>query len=215
MAQRKKTDFDYLMDEIYEFVDRAVGTLNRYYISQFNKLKTVPADEINTLRAVKEVYEAVDQRTREYYLMIARKVYVTVAKYYGFEIPFEVLGVDWVARILEGFDPVTKYVYIHEVDRKSARTFEAMIASEIRTQEIENGLRQWYRQAKQYADNIVKEAIDELFEENDVEYVRWVTELDGKACAQCEDLHGKVFKKGTTSPPIHYGCRCYLEKVDE
>ena len=204
----KRDDFGLLMDDIYDFTDKIVGTLSRIYIGKFNKLKNISYQELNIMQSVKVVYEEVDLRTREYYLLLAKKVYKLISEYYDFEFIEEVLTMDWIVKQLELYDPVTKYVYIHEVERKSARLAEALIASENKVAEIERGRNLWYRQAKQFADNIVNAAVMQAYDDNDVEYVQWVTEDDERVCAACDALEGKIFLVSEAPPFQHIGCRC-------
>jgi hypothetical protein len=38
---------------------------------------------------------------------------------------------------------------------------------------------------------------------------RWVTLSDGRACARCLGLNGRIFRQGSgPQPPLHDKCRC-------
>lgn len=218
--QRKKSEYDYLIDEIYDYTDKVIGTLNRIYISHFNELKNISYQELNKLDSavvnkVYEVYEQVDEKTRKYLLMLAKKVYQTIAEFNEFELVMEFMTMDWIIKELERYSPVTKYVYTHEVDRKRARMVEALVASETKAKEVETGLKQWSRQARSYVDIIVQDAIIKVYEDNNVKEVMWLTEDDEKVCVVCDDLDGMTFPIDKIPAPPHPNCRCTVEAVRE
>lgn len=212
--KRKKKEYDYFFEELYEFVDKVIGTLNRRYIGFFNYLKNIDlTNDKEVVREVTEIYKKLDRITRSYLLLLAKKIYHEIVRRYDYEE--EAIEEAWLLLILEGYDPVTKYVYTHEVDRKRARLIEAIIASDNKQQEIENSKRVWSRQARQYADNVTRLAVEKAYKDNKVEMVRWLTELDQRVCEDCDDLHGKIFKIDEVPDPPHYGCRCYIEPYEE
>ena len=205
-------EYDEFYDDLFFFIDRAVSTLYRRLIASFGKLKNIESEE-EIIRRVAEVYVEVDDTTRRYLLMIAKKVYKEVADYFELECDVNFITELWVLLILEDYDPITKYVYVHEVDRKRARLVEAMIASKDKAKEVDNGLKAWSKQAKQYADNVADKAIEDLFENNNVERVMWVTERDSKVCNDCDELDGSVYPLDSVPSKPHYGCRCYKVPV--
>lgn len=223
MKRKKQSDdFDLLIEEVYKFTDRVIGTLNRIYISHFNELKSISYTELNRMNSAKtvyqkvnQVYEVVEKKTEEYYLLLAQKVYKTVSEFFDFELVMDFLTMDWIIAELMKYDPVTKYLYFQEIDRKKSRLAEAIISSETTVKEVDNGVRIWSNQAKQYADKIVKTAIEQVYEDNGIKYVEWRTEGDARVCPECDKLEGKVFKQEEAPNLVHYGCRCYTVPVEE
>ena len=53
--------------------------------------------------------------------------------------------------LLSEYDPVTRYVYTHEVERKRMRLAEAYIASNGDSREVKKALRLWSNMIRQYS----------------------------------------------------------------
>ena len=48
-------------------------------------------------------------------------------------------------------------------------------------------------------------------------YKHWKSELDFRTCQHCKELNGKIFgmnEAPSTSPPLHYNCRCDIVPMD-
>ena len=194
------------IDEIYDYADLIVGTLNRKNIAMFDQLKTLPKAQV--IRKVTRVYEEIDTYTKSYYLILAKKVYKICADKLGLDYEDEITML-WVMAILEGYDPVTKYVYTHEVDRKRARLIEALMATDEPSVEVRTGLKQWTKQIKQYADNITAKVIEKVYLDNKIKEVMWLTERDERVCIECSLMDGKIYPIKKIPDKPHYGCRCY------
>jgi SPP1 gp7 family putative phage head morphogenesis protein len=67
----------------------------------------------------------------------------------------------------------------------------------------------------------------EVFKDSGVTVLRWVTALDERVCPWCSGLHGETISTGNKfnvaaketnyareHPPIHIGCRCWLDPVE-
>ena len=197
------------LDEIYDYTDIIIGTLNRKNIANFGKLKSLQKDEKVIIREVRKLYSEVDKYTRTYYLTLARKVYTLIIKKFGLKKKGDI-PIDWLMLILSDYDEVTKYVYDHEVDRKAARLIEAMMASDDTAKEVESALRSWTKQMTQYADNVTDKAIKQAYKDNGITEVYWQTEGDARVCPDCERLDGRVFLEEDVPSRPHYGCRCTL-----
>lgn len=60
----------------------------------------------------------------------------------------------------------------------------------------------------------------QIFKELGVNYFRFYTKVDERRCDICGSLHGRVFPMsaysvGSTAPPIHTNCRCWVEPIME
>ena len=110
---------------MYEFTDIILDYLNKRFIKRFKVLKTVlKSDEINRMK------EAVDEVYEDNYKDVRSK-YREIGKYYYREAggkDDDIIDYLWIDKFLSRYDPVTKYVFQNETDRKRARTFEAMVA---------------------------------------------------------------------------------------
>ena len=60
-------------------------------------------------------------------------------------------------------------------------------------------------------------ARQEVYIENKIPLLNWVTELDSEVCPDCEALgaNGPYAADDTDIPPEHWNCRCVLVPVDE
>ena len=199
------------INSLYDFIDKVIGTLNRRFIALFNRLKSLK-NEDEIIEAVNILYAEIDKITRDYLLLIARKVYKLLSEDDD-DIVEDFITLAWINRALKGYDPVTKYVYTHEVDRKRTRLIETLIASDDKPKEVETAKRLWSKQAAQYADNIALKAATTAYEKNGINEVIWVTEQDSRVCKICRDRDGVRYRLENVPVRPHYGCRCWLRTV--
>lgn len=191
---------------MYEFTDQIIAILNRELIEIFNRLKgRISFDEIHALQAVQAVYAEADDLVRKYLLIIAQWVYKKQAETDGTYIN----GL-WLFEILSAYDPVTKYVYVNEAERKRARLFESLVASMNKPQEIDTALRLFSAMARQYALTVTDKALLQAYKDNGVKKVKWVTTPDDRRCTECAKRDGKIYALDAVPPKPHLGCRCIL-----
>lgn len=62
---------------------------------------------------------------------------------------------------------------------------------------------------------LANEGLIDVYKENKVERVRWLSALSDRTCPDCEALNGQVFDINniTEQPPLHSSCRCSLVAV--
>lgn len=194
---------------MYEYTDKVIKKLNRQYLRLFNGLKTLKFDELNVMRSVSEVYKKV--------LKLAKESYIDICLWYYQDITDSKLSkreaTDIVEEILEAYDSVTLYVFNHEVERKKARLFEALLASTNRRKEVNKGLHLWVLQSTQFCDNITDSIVLKSYKDIGIKKVRWVTEKDEKVCSVCHKREGRIYDIDKVPPKTHYNCRCWLEPV--
>lgn len=196
---------------MYSYTDKIIGTLNRRYIVLFNRLKNLSDDDDEIIMEVNRIYAEIDRITREYYLLLAKKIYrLTMDMVEG---DWEDIEAIWLLGILDDYDPVTKYVYTHEVDRKRARLIEALIASDNKTQEVERAKKIWARQAKQYAEIVTDRATEQAYKDGNIEEVVWITERDARVCEVCKGRDGNRYFLDQVPNKPHYGCRCRIRPL--
>lgn len=181
----------------YNYTDKVVRYISLRFIRIFNncKKKRKPKEVIDDFY---EMYEDL--------LEIAIDAYIKIARHYGDDS----MGREWVEEILNGYDPVTKYIFMQEVDRKRSRHTEAVIASEIPEKETDKALRLWSNMVRQYADNITDRAYEETLKKDGAKEVMWVTQRDGKVCSECSERDGKMYPINKIPSKPHIGCRCYV-----
>lgn len=192
---------------MYDYSDKIVTFLIKQFIELFDRLRTtLYIDEINILGNVNQVYAELDELAQEWFLNIAKKAY----KDAGGEDNSSVNRQWLTENILEAYDPVTKYVYINEVDRKRSRLAESLIASDDKNGEIDRALKLWSAMISQYAITSVDAAAVSAYKSLGVKEVVWKCRLDSRTCGICLSYNGNIYPIDKVPPKPHIGCRCYL-----
>lgn len=197
---------------MYEYTDKILDYLNKRFIRSFKKLKSIlKFDEINKIKKdVDDCYKECFKETRLRYLDIARRYYKKASE----KDKEDVIDLMWIDNFLSSYDPITKYVFVNEVDRKRARTFEAIVATQS-TKDVDTSIRLWAGQVKQWADEVTDEATIQGFKDRGVKYVKWNTEKDDRRCKICYDREGKIYPIDKVPEKPHIGCRCWLTVAKE
>ena len=223
---------------MYEISDKAIAILNKKINRRFNKLKNrisepLKFDELNILDSVKMCYEALDEDNQSVLMDVANEVYRKTT--HGFmpvsPLPESarrsrekrttrdgMLKVAFLTGILTAYDPVTRYVYRHEVERKSSRLAEALVALQgVATEdgrlEYEKAKRNWALMTAQYVETTEDEAYLAALLDNGYTHVKWITAKDERVCADCAEKDGKIFLIADIPNKPHWRCRCYWVPV--
>jgi SPP1 gp7 family putative phage head morphogenesis protein len=180
------------------------------YIELFNSFKTniLRNDEINILSKVNALYKLLNEITNTKLLELAQLQYEYIT-----QGDYSTINNEWLLNFLEYYNPVTKYVYANEVDRKRSRMYEAIMSSETPTDEIEQSLKYWCSTVVQAAIDITDMATKTAYKDCNIEKVEWVSEDDKKRCKNCEKLDGKIFLITEVPPKQHRHCRCFCIPV--
>ena len=191
---------------MYKYTDKVIDYLIEKFVWLFGKTKRLSSfDEINILGHSHTLYDELERITLESFLILAQRVYEETV-----DVPLTVIDEAWLLELLNRYDPVTKYVYTSEVDRKRSRFAESVIASNTKADEVNTAMRLWTNMISQYAITVTDEARKQAYTDNGVESVIWVSVEDSKRCKECKDRHGKVYKLDGVPPKPHIGCRCYI-----
>ncbi len=191
---------------MYEHTDKIIKYLNKRFIHIFNKAKSLSSfEELNVIKYSREMYDELEQITEKAFLLLARQVYREHS-----ESQFTDIVTAWLLGVLKAYNPVTKYVYLHEVDRKRSRFAESLIASDTKTKEVETALRYWSAMVTQYAIEVTDAAVKQAYIDDGVKKVKWITMEDERRCSECEKRDGNVYNITKVPPKPHIGCRCYL-----
>lgn len=194
---------------MYEFTDKGIKEINRVIQHEFSVLRqTILAfDEISILQtAVNSAYSTIYDEVRKIYLDLANDAYrASTGRTYDM---FTMLFVD---QFFRQYDPVTKYVFAHEWDRKRARTFEALAASKKKdfSKELKQAMYNLTVQTTQYADEVTDTATMQGYIDAGIERVRWVSEQDGRVCGECKSRNGRTYDVRKVPVKPHVRCRCY------
>lgn len=192
------------LNELYRHVDRKVEYYTKEFIRLFNKLKA------RKRRKPSDFIMYMDEFYEDLYL-IALECYEDIAEhYYG-----KKLGREWVKKnLLEVYDPITLYIFDHEVERKKGRHIESVLASDTPNVEHDKALKYWVRMFAQYADETADAAhLKRLQDEGDKKVV-WRTREDSRVCRECRERNGKIYPISKVPAKPHIGCRCWLEKAN-
>lgn len=199
---------------MYEFTDRVIAYLNRRFIEIFGRLKQriirrdlAQMDEITVLNSVNEAYIELEQVSREMLGVIAEKTYTE--HHNGGS-----LAEMWLTGFLDGYSPVTRYVFSQEVGRKRARLYEALVASKGDPAEIDKALRYWSKMVAEYAVEVTDAVMLQAMTEDGLSEVQWYTAEDERVCKECGRRHGLIYPINAVPPKPHWGCRCYLLPVN-
>lgn len=177
-------------------------------------------DEMNIVQTKKHIhklYQAVFKIVRNEFLNIVEPIYKEIydeALDMGFDGDVRDLDEIWVEEFFEEYNPVTKYVFSNEIERKEGRLFESLIADTAgRFQSYKTAERLLINQINQYAIDLEDAIAKAVYEDIEVQYVMWNAEDDEKTCSVCNELDNQVFALKDAPPKQHYGCRCTLLPV--
>lgn len=194
----------------YEYTDKVIAYIDKQLIERYSRLKSlVSFDELNVLQEVNALYQEIDTLIRKIFLKLADKVYSDNIR----AKDHQSLDEQWVDALLSAYDPVSKYVFTHEEDRKCARLIEAVIASSTKAQEIDAALRSMSFMCRIYAVRVTDEAVLQAFKDDEEDLVRWIAEKDEKTCTVCHKRDGKIYEIDLLPAKPHPNCRCSYERV--
>jgi hypothetical protein len=161
----------------------------------------------------KRVYADIKQEFASVLNPIYQEIYNEVIEL-GYEGDSQELNILWLEKFFKEYNPVTKYVFLNEIDRKKSRLFESLVASTSeRTHSYATAEKQLLKQIDQYAIDLEDYIAMAVFSDLNVERVKWVAEKDYKTCSECKELDGETFAIDEAPAKQHYHCRCILVPV--
>jgi SPP1 gp7 family putative phage head morphogenesis protein len=192
----------------YKETDKTIAYLNKQYIKLFRKVTSF--DELNVINVSHEIYDEALRVTEKEASRLVKSVYDRYSDENTMEYEE---AYAFVLALMLAYNPVTKYVYENELDRKRARFVEGVISSDAPREEVELAKRLMVALNKQFLDDATFDAVVEAYKDDGVEEVRWVTAVDDRRCKECKSRHGKIYPISKIPPKPHIHCRCYVEKV--
>lgn len=192
----------------YSKTDKTIAYLNKQYAKLFRKMTSF--DELNVIEVSHEIYDEVLELVEQESTRLVKSVYDSYRD--GGSISSSDAHA-FVLALMMAYNPVTKYVFRNELDRKRARFAEGVISSDAPREEIELAKRLLIAMNKQFEDDITFESVIQAYKDDGVEEVRWVSEVDEKRCSICRERHGKIYPIHKIPPKPHRYCRCWVEKV--
>lgn len=174
---------------------------------------------VQTKKHIHKLYKSIFKIIKQEFMAIINEIYQTIYEELidmGFDGDIRNLDEAWLDEFFDGYNPVTKYVFSNEIDRKESRLFEALISNELeRLKSYAYAERLITTQIEQYAIDLEDSITKVVYEDTNVKKVMWVAEHDHRTCDDCADLDGQIFELGSEPPKQHYMCRCYLTAVKE
>ena len=179
-------------------------------------------DELN-IAGVKKHIDKLHKKTlkivKSEFWAVANDIYAEVADEaieLGFDGDLGDIDENWIQEFFEAYSPVTKYVFINEIERKFSRLFEALVAKlEERLESYEATEKLIVRQVKQSGIEFEDNLVEETYKDLGVKKVQWVAEHDEKTCGVCSELDGQIFELENVPVKPHLNCRCYLIPIKE
>lgn len=192
----------------YQTADKVISYLIKRYQRLFRQARTTSLDELNVIAVSHDIYDTALNETKQEMARLSRLVY----ERYGDREDFD--GTAFVLALMLAYDPVTKYVYENEVDRKRARFVEGVLGSTTPLEEIKLAERLWVSMNKVFADEVTFQTMIQAYKDSGVKMVRWVTSEDERRCATCGAMHGKIYSIDKVPPKPHRNCRCWVEVAE-
>jgi SPP1 gp7 family putative phage head morphogenesis protein len=202
---------------MYRYLDSLLANTKKKIRTEFNRVGSMGFDElnvVNTSRVTEAMFDRMLAENDAVYRKAAKKAYRDAGGN-------ESIGAKFVEGVLVAYNLVTGYLYGKEAERKRLRLNEQILtAREYADRDmLRDGLRTsanlWYTQTVQYGVDIVDAATLKAYKDRGIEYVKWVSQDDGKECAECKARNGKVFRITEVPAKSHYGCRCYLKPTEK
>lgn len=192
----------------YKKTDKTIAYLNKQYSKLFRKLTSF--DELNVIEVSHEIYNEVLKLVEQESTRLVKTVYDSYSENHTISTTD---ATAFVLALMLAYNPVTKYVYKNELERKRSRFAEGVIASESPIEEVELAKRLLVALNRQFEDDVTFDTVVKAFEDDGVKEVRWITAEDDKRCKECKSRHGKIYPIHRIPPKPHRYCRCYLEKI--
>lgn len=211
------------MKTIYDDADRYLKILKDDLRRVFNGMSVRNFDELSypqIREVVKSAYDGMLAKNLDLYLRACRSAVDFARKKCKHGAHWHP-DMEWLEKSLRKYNPVTKYLFFPEADRKRLRETEAILTMVSfmdpvgLRQSIRSGATAWWRQTSQGMIDSVDDAVIEEYKRSGVKKVKWITEEDDRVCAECAERHGHVYDLDEVPEKPHYNCRCTLEPVEE
>ena len=185
----------------YQKVDEAAARITAKIHKEFRHNRLALFDEMNVVQIKKHVhklYKSIYKTVKQEFLKVLNEIYQTIydeAVAMGFDGDIRNLDEAWVEEFFNWYNPVTKYVFSNEIDRKESRLFEALVSNELeRLKSYAYAERLITNQIEQYAIDLEDSIAKVVYEDAGAEKVMWNAEHDHKTCSDCAELDGQIFE---------------------
>lgn len=174
---------------------------------------------VGVKKHINKLYRDIFKIIKKEFLAIVNQIYQEIYDEtisLGFDGDLRNLDEAWIDEFFDKYNPVTKYVFSNEIDRKQSYLFESIISDPtFILQSYAKAERLLIGQIEQYAIELEDDIAKVVYEDTGVKKVKWVAEDDYKTCVDCKDLDGEIFDLDKAPEKQHYNCRCILVPVKE
>lgn len=189
---------------------------------QFRHNRLALFDEMNVVgvkKHINKLYKDIFKITKKEFFAIVNPLYEEIydeAIALGFDGDLRDLDEGWIEEFFDEYNPVTKYVFSNEIDRKQSYLFEALVSDPtVKHQSYAKAEKYLMRQIKQSGIDLDDAVAKKVYKDLGVQKVQWVAEQDYKTCGVCSELDGEIFDLDKAPDKQHHNCRCYLIPVKE
>ena len=116
----------------YDKTDKTIAYLNKQYSKLFRKLTSF--DELNVIEVSHEIYNEVLKLVEQESIRLVKAVYDSYSENNTISVAD---ATAFVLALMLAYNPVTKYVFKNELERKRSRFAEGVIASDSPIEEVE------------------------------------------------------------------------------
>lgn len=197
------------MQTPYSKADKTIKYLNNQYAKLFGR--TMPFDELHVIETSHEIYDEAYALAEREAVRLATSVYGSYRRG-GNKEGFDAAG--FVLALILAYNPVTKYVFKNEIDRKRSRFAEGVLASQRPREQISLAKRLLAALSAQFLDDVTFDTMKQAYKDNGTKKVRWITHPDDRRCKQCKAMHGKIYPIDRIPAKPHIHCRCWVEEVE-
>ena len=189
---------------------------------QFRHNRLALFDELNVVgvkKHIQKLYKNAFKAIKNEFLEILNPLYQEIydeALALGFDGDLRDLDESWIEEFFDEYNPVTKYVFSNEIDRKESYLFEALVSDpSMKHQSYTKAEKYLVRQVKQSGIDIEDAVTRQVYKDLGVQKVMWNTEHDYKTCGVCSEMDGQIFNLDDVPPKQHINCRCWITPVKE
>ena len=174
---------------------------------------------VGVKKHIDKLYKDIFKTVKKEFLSVVNHIYEEIfneAISLGFDGDLRDLDEAWIKEFFDEYNPVTKYVFSNEIDRKQSYLFEALVSAPmLKNQSYAKAEKYLLRQIKQSGIDLEDAIAQTVYRDLGVSKVKWVAEHDFRTCGDCKELDGEIFDLDKVPDKQHINCRCYLIPVKE
>lgn len=210
---------------MYEYIDKNLEKYRKQIQRLFNnsRLRISARYSPETLEKVstaeiKKLLKKLKQKDHDFFWLM---LFYVLALPEDADLEYELRELDFdFSAFLASYNATTRYVYENEIQRKSARYNEGIIAlnnpsGDDTYQLMKDNIRYWVKQCEEISVDMEREVVIKQAQKAGYKKMRWDAVGDEKTCKECRKLNGQIFNIADIPPRPHYGCRCILTTIDD